>query len=170
MKRRHFIAGLGGAAAWPVLGHAQQPAMPVIAFLTNTSFDGLADRLIAFRGGLREVGFVERSNVVIDLYEAKGDLDRLSRMAAELARARVNVIVTNGLATQIAKDTTSTVPIVFTTGADPVEMGLVASLSRPGGNLTGVTALGNSLGPKRLQLLRQVVPRAKEIEVLDDRF
>jgi putative tryptophan/tyrosine transport system substrate-binding protein len=165
MRRREFIAGLGSAAAWPAVARAQQP-LPVIAFLTNSAFEGMADRLRAFKAGLREIGFAEGTNVVIELNEAKGDLERLSRQAAELARRQVNVIVANGLATQTAKDATSTIPIVFTTGADPVETGIVASLSRPGGNLTGVTALGDSLGPKRLQLLHQIVPAAREIAIL----
>jgi putative ABC transport system substrate-binding protein len=164
MRRREFIAGLG-AAAWPASALAQR-SVPVVAFLTNSSFEGMADRLLAFKAGLRETGFAEGANVVIELNEAKGDLERLSRLAAELARRQVNVIVTNGLASQTAKDATSTIPIVFTTGADPVETGMVASLSRPGGNLTGVTALGDSLGPKRLQLLHQIVPAAREIAVL----
>jgi putative ABC transport system substrate-binding protein len=167
MRRRDFIAGLGGMAAWPVTAGAQQPApMLVIAFLTNASFEGLAGRLHAFGQGLRETGFVEGRDVAIEFHEAKGDLHRLSAMAAGLVQRRVNVIVTNGSATQTAKEATSTIPIVFTTGADPVEMGLVTSLNRPGGNLTGVTALGDSLGPKRLQLLHQVVPAATDIGVL----
>jgi putative tryptophan/tyrosine transport system substrate-binding protein len=167
MRRREFIAGLGGAAAWPLAARGQQrQTMSVIAFLTNATFEGFGYRLRAFKQGLGEIGYVEGRNVTIELHEAKGDLDRLSTLAAELVRRRVNVIVTNGNATQTAKAATSTIPIVFTTGADPVETGVVASLNRPGGNLTGVTALGDSLGPKRLELLHQVVPAGTDIGVL----
>jgi putative ABC transport system substrate-binding protein len=165
VNRREFIGGLGGAGAWPLAARAQS-TMPVIALFNNASFDGLTDRLRAFREGLRELGFIEGQNVAIELHEAKEDFVRLSMIAAELVHRRVNVIVTNGLAAQIAKDATSTIPIVFTTGADPVEMGVVTSLNRPGGNLTGITGLGDALGPKRLQLLHQVVPAATNIGVL----
>jgi putative ABC transport system substrate-binding protein len=166
MRRRDFIAGLGGVAAWPLAARAQQSGMPVIAFLTNASFEGLADRLRVFREGLRETGLVEGRNVTIEFHEAKGDNDRLPALAAELVRRRVNVIVTNGSATESAKAATSTIPIVFLTGADPVELGFVASLNRPGGNLTGVTTLGDTLGPKRLQRLHEMVPAATDIGVL----
>jgi putative ABC transport system substrate-binding protein len=167
MKRREFIAGFAGAAAaWPLAARAQQSRTPVIALLADATFEGFGYRLRAFRQGLGATGYVEGRNVTIELHEAKGDLDRLSALAAELAQRRVNVIVTNGTATLTAKAATSTIPIVFTTGADPVEMGMVASLNRPGGNLTGVTALGDSLGPKRLELLHQVIPAATDIGVL----
>ncbi len=155
MRRREFIAGLGSATAWPLLARAQRPTMPVVASLTNASFEGISERLRAFRDGLREMGFVDGRNVLLEFHEAKGDSDRLSMLAAELVKRRVDVIVTNGLATQTAKAATSTIPIVFTTGADPVELGFVASLNRPGGNLTGVTGLGDMLGPKRLGVAAQ---------------
>jgi putative ABC transport system substrate-binding protein len=166
MNRRNLITLLGGAAAWPVAAWAQQAGMPVIGLLTNASFEGMADRLRAFSQGIRETGFVEGRNLAIEIHEAKGDDDRLPAMTAELVQRRVSVIVTNGIATQAAKAATSTIPIVFTTGGDPVEMGLVASLNRPGGNLTGITALGDSLGPKRLELLHELVPAATDIGVL----
>jgi putative ABC transport system substrate-binding protein len=166
MKRRTFIALVGGAAAWPLAARAQQPAMPVIGFLTNASFEGWADRLRAFGEGLRENGFVDGRNVAIEFHQAEGNDDRLSALAAALAQRRVNVIVTNGIATTAAKAATSTIPIVFFTGADPVEMGMVGSLNRPGGNLTGVTSLADTLGPKRLEELHEMVPAATDIGVL----
>jgi putative ABC transport system substrate-binding protein len=166
MRRRQFIAGLGGAAAWPLVAGAQQPVLPVIAFLTNASFEGWADRLRAFGGGLREIGFVEGRNVAIEFHQADGDTDRLSALIAGLVRRRVSVIVTNGNATAAAKAATTTIPIVFTGGGDPVELGFVASFNQPGGNLTGVVALGDSLGPKRLELLHEVAPAATEVGVL----
>jgi putative ABC transport system substrate-binding protein len=165
MRRREFIAGLG-AAAWPMTARAQQPAVPVVAFLTNATFEGLEDRLRVFREWLRETGFVDGRNVAVEFHEAKGDGARLSALAAELVRRRVNVIVANGSAPDAARAATSTIPIVFLTGADPVELGYVASLNRPGGNLTGVTGLGDILGPKRLDLLHKVVPAATDIGVL----
>jgi putative ABC transport system substrate-binding protein len=149
-----------------LVARAQQSAMPVVASLTNATFDGISDRLQAFRDGLREMGFVDGRNVVLEFHEARGDLDRLSMLTSELVKRRVNVIVTNGLATQTAQAATTTIPIVFTTGADPVELGFVASLSRPGRNLTGITGLGDMLGPKRLELLHKVVPAATDIGVL----
>jgi putative ABC transport system substrate-binding protein len=167
MRRREFIAGLGGAAAWPwTQARAQQPMLPVIAFLTNASFEGWADRLQAFGGGLREKGFIEGRNVAIEFHQADGDSDRLSALIADLVRRRVSVMVTNGNATMVAKAATTTIPIVFTAGGDPVEMGVVVSLNRPGGNLTGVVALGDSLGPKRLELLHEVAPAATDVGVL----
>ena len=166
MRRREFIAGLGSAATWPLVARAQQPALPVIAFLTNASFEGWADRLRAFGGGLRETGFVEGRNVAIEFHHADGDTDKLSALTAGLVRRRVSVIVTNGNATQAAQAATATIPIVFTSGADPVEMGMVASLNRPGGSLTGVVALGDTLGPKRLEMLHELAPAARDIGVL----
>jgi putative ABC transport system substrate-binding protein len=167
MKRRQFITLVGGAvAAWPLAAGAQQPRLPVIGFLTNATFEGWAERLRAFGQGLAENGFVEGRNLTIEFHQAEGDDGRLAALVADLVRRRVNVIVTNGIATQAAKAATSTIPIVFTTGADPVETGLVASLNRPGGNLTGVTALGDSLGPKRLELLHEILPAATDVGVL----
>ena len=166
MKRRTFIAGLGSAVAWPVSAVAQQTGVPVVALLNSASFDGFEDRLQAFREGLGETGFFDHRNVTIEFHQARGDRSRLLDLAAGLVRRKVKVIVTNGLATEVAKAATSTIPIVFTTGADPVEIGFVASLNRPGGNLTGTTVLGDALGPKRLQLLHQVLPATTDIGVL----
>jgi putative tryptophan/tyrosine transport system substrate-binding protein len=166
VRRREFIAGLGGAVAWPVVTRAQQRAQPVIAFVNNASFDGWADRLRAFGGGLNGTGFAEGRNVAIEYHQADGDSDRLSALIADLVRRRVSVMVTNGNATLASKAATATIPIVFTAGADPVEMGMVASLNRPGGNLTGVVALSDSLGPKRLELLHELAPAATDFGVL----
>jgi putative tryptophan/tyrosine transport system substrate-binding protein len=166
MRRREFIAGLGAAGAWPLAARAQQAKLPVIAFLTNASFEGWADRLRAFGGGLRETGFVEGRNVAIEFHQADSDPVRLSALTAGLVQRRVNVIVANGNATTAAKAATTTIPIVFTGGGDPVELGQVATLNRPGGNLTGVVALGDSLGPKRLELLHEVAPSATDVGVL----
>ena len=169
MRRRDFITLLGGVAAsgaWPLAAGAQRPRTRVVGFLTNASFQGFAERLGAFSQGLRQTGFVEGRDLVLEFHQAEGDDDRLSALAADLVQRRVDVIVTNGTATAAAKTATSTIPIVFTTGADPVELGWVASLNRPSGNLTGVTALGDSLGPKRLELLHEMVPAATDIGVL----
>jgi putative ABC transport system substrate-binding protein len=166
MRRREFIAGLGGAALWPLVARAQQSRTLVISFLNNASFEGWTDRLRAFSQGLRETGFVEGRNLAIEFHQADGELDRLTALATDLTRRRVNVIVTNGSATLIAKAATATIPIVFFTGANPVELGYVASLNQPGNNLTGVTGLGDALGPKRLQLLHEIVPAATDIGVL----
>jgi putative ABC transport system substrate-binding protein len=165
LKRRDLITLLFGAAAWPVAARAQQP-LPVIGVLTNASFQGYEERLRRFRQGLAEAGYVESRNVTIELHEAGGDERRLSALVNELVRRRVNMIVTNGIATQAAKAATSTIPILFVTGADPVEMGVVASLNRPGANLTGVTALGDSLGPKRLELLHEIAPAVTDVGAL----
>ena len=156
MKRRAFIAVLGGAAAWPSLGRAQQSAMPVIGLLDSSSADEYAPFLTAFAVGLNEVGFVEGRNVAIKYRWADGRYDRLPALATELVRAPVTVLVATGITAAIAaKAATSTVPIVFNTGGDPIRFGLVASLNRPGSNVTGVASLGKVLVVKRFELMER---------------
>jgi putative ABC transport system substrate-binding protein len=158
IRRREFIAGLGSAAAWPVLVRAQQPAMPVIGYLTPETEVNLA---AAFRAGLSETGFVEGRNVAIEYRLALNDYSRLQDLAADLLRRRVSVIVaTGGAAALAAKAVTSTIPIVFGTTGDPVQSGLVASLNRPGGNITGITSLGVEVAAKQVGLLHELLPAA----------
>jgi ABC-type uncharacterized transport system substrate-binding protein len=167
MRRREFITVLGGAAAWPLVAHAQQPAMPVIGFLDSRSSDGMASRLVAFRQGLKEVGFIEGENVRIIYRWGEDRIDRLPEMAGELAKQATVIVTTGGPpAAFAAKAATTTIPIVFLVGEDPTRLGLVTSLARPSGNLTGINLLANELEAKRLQLLLQLVPQVQRIAVL----
>src|SRR5262245_12868926 len=168
MKRRKFVALVGSVAAWPLMARAQQQSMPVIGFLNSASPRQWVHLVGAFRKGLNEVGYVEGQNLLIEYRWAEGLYERLPALAEELVRRPVSVLVTTGGATTAlaAKAATTTIPIVFSSGNDPVKFGLVASLNRPGGNATGVAFLIDTLGSKRLELLREVLPGAKLIAAL----
>jgi putative tryptophan/tyrosine transport system substrate-binding protein len=168
VRRREFITLIiGGAAAWPLAARAQRPTMPVIGFLDSSSADDYAAFLAAFRVGLNEAGFVEGRNISIEYRWADGRYDRLPAFAAELVRVPVTVLVATGITAAVAvKAATTTIPIVFNTGGDPVTFGLVASLNGPGANVTGVASLGKVLVAKRFELLRELVPKADAIAFL----
>jgi putative tryptophan/tyrosine transport system substrate-binding protein len=168
MRRREFISGLGLIAGWPFALRAQQKALPVIGYLGAASPDAWADRLTAFRQGLEASGFVEGRDVTIEYRWADNQYDRLQPLASDLVKRGVTVIVTpgSGIAARAALAASKSIPIVFETGVDPVAMGLVASLNRPGQNVTGVTSLNLAFGPKRLEQLREIIPSSKLVGVL----
>src|SRR5262245_48839319 len=168
MRRREFINALGAAAAWPLAARAQQPAVPMIGFLDSTTAAARTDRVAGLRQGLSEAGFVEGRNVAIEFRWAEGELDRLPALAADLAGRRVAAIMVDGPSFAAAKAATSTIPIVFVSGADPVQLGYVISLNRPAGNATGVSFNSTPLNPKRLELLHELVPKPAVIALLWD--
>ena len=166
MNRREIIAGLGSAAAWPVAARAQRPTMPVIGFVHSNSFSEWAPFVTAFREGLKEVGYIEGQNTEIEYRWAENRIERVPAYVVEMVRRRVAVIFGNYDIARAAKVATTTIPVVFVTGNDPVKFNIVASLNRPGGNITGVYFLSNALATKRLGLLHELVPRATIIALL----
>jgi putative ABC transport system substrate-binding protein len=166
VQRREFIVTLGGAVAWPLAARAQQPVIPTIGFLNSASHGLFESRVRAFRQGLSEGGYVEGQNVRIEYRWADGYYEQFPALVAELVRLQVSLIVANTLAAEAAKAVTTTIPIVFVTAIDPVESGLVSSLNRPGGNLTGISNLNVQLGAKRLELIRELAPTTSVIALL----
>src|SRR5229473_2759070 len=168
VRRREFIAGIGGAAAWSLAAAAQQPALPVVGFGTTRLADASVYAVAAFRKGLSETGYVEGRNVTVEYHWLEGKYERLPALMADLVRRRVAVIATFGGANLVtaAKAATATIPIVFSVGLDPVRLGLVASLARPGGNATGFNFFSQEVATKRMALLHQLVPKAVRVAVL----
>ena len=167
MKRREFITLLGGAAAWPLTARAQQAKLPTIGFLGGSTYSAASQRIAAFAQRLRELGWIDGRTVAVEYRWGEGRSERFTELAAEFVRLKVDVIVTEGPASVIAaKEATSVIPIVFPIAGDPVGSGLVASLARPGGNVTGLSALGVDLAAKRLELLREVLPRLRRLAVM----
>jgi putative ABC transport system substrate-binding protein len=166
VNKREFITLLGGAAAWPLAAHGQQPAIPLVGFLNSASLEAFPDRLRAFQRGLKETGFVEGENVTVLYRWAENQFDRIPELAADLVRRRVAVIAVNTPAALPAKAATASIPIVFLLNEDPVRLGLVASLARPGGNLTGVNNVSGELTAKQLELLRELIPSVARVAVI----
>ena len=166
LRRREFISGLGGAAAWPLAARAQRQAMPLVAFINSGSAGGFQHLVVAFRQGLKEAGYVEGQNVTVEYRWAEGQYDRVPVIALELVSRGVAVIVANSPGVLTIKSAVTTIPIVFTTASDPVQIGLVASLARPGRNVTGATILSVELAPKQLEMAHELLPTARTIDVL----